>query len=237
MRIKRHWNNIRAAVQTATRRMKNPKPVSILVPVPDVPMQLVEKLQGLIKREVAKTGNEKRAYRVLGKMKNIDHRQKYASTRLEPSESTSWWGRRVREPKIKRQFPGVSIAIKRVHGNNTAQEQISYLCEKVRKHNAKYPKTMYLLLEPKAKAIGRDLLVMPKIDAPSVEEIIGSGDDITARGNAFFNRVEKATGTNKKQIGEASSYIFDATGIHHSNLLFLGIQNKKLVFMPLLDLA
>ena len=134
--------------------------------------------------------------------------------------------------------------IKRAH-DGSAKEHKKTVQQKVREHNQNYAKieTIYVLLMPKAHVISEDLIAMAKTNAPSVIEILGckawrrlkSGRQRTARGQKFFQELQAKHGVTKKQLREAATRLEERTGIYWGNILLLRVENRKFVFMPLVD--
>lgn len=178
--------------------------------------------------------------RFLGSMKNIDHRKDFPEARGIQKNSTHAWGRRVRELNISRNFPRTkSVVIKMAHSVG-AEGTIKTLSEKVREHNKRFGKENYVLLEPKAYAINRDVLAMAKANNPNIHEIIGSGrwqEDKTRRGKIFFKKLKNKYNVSEEQLETAAEQVFERTGIQRANLLLLGFKKGKFIFMPLVDIC
>lgn len=134
---------------------------------------------------------------------------------------------------LNRNFPEFgSIAIKHcVEGE--AQTTIDTIKRKVREHNEKSKPDNYRLFSPIAYAIGKNLIAMAKVNYPSVQEILS---DETARGTNFFEKMKRKHNITIEELENASNQIFKRTGIHSKDLFFLGVIDKKLAFMPTVDL-
>jgi len=172
--------------------------------------------------------------RWLGKMKSVDHRTKNF---LDHETSTSEWGYRVRQMDVSRNFPGTELVIKKTH-TFPANKKIKSVNNMVRIHNELYKPENYVLLAPKAYAIGENLLAMAKTNKPSLEEVLGSKKTPpTERGKNFFQKMKKKHKITEMQLRKAVRQVVDRTNIFENNLLFLGVKNGKFVFMPLLDLG
>jgi hypothetical protein len=213
---------------------------SIVIPVPDLPQALVERLRKIAEKQAKRQSGLDGLYAALGKMKNIDYRQHAIKLqRLNvPQISTSVWGRRVREMNVSRNFPGAKAVLKRTH-NEDAKETVKIMSRIVHKHNQTHLNEPYVLLEPKAHPIFGDLLLMPKIDVPSVLEIVDTGDGEiwqTMRGKEFFGKLQKQFGVTESDLRAAATRLSDNSGIDSRNVWLLGYADGKFVFMPMLDI-
>ncbi len=208
------------------------KPKSIVIEVKPLPKALVKRL------EKAAPVIEK----LLGSMKNIDHRKKllleifgsfgFIPKNL-PKKNITIYGRRVRQMNIKRNFPGVQLAIKANHFL-TSNEVIDNVKLWVAHHNSRYKNSDYFLLKPIAVAISGTLIAMPKIDAPNVKEILNKKQQ-TTRGWQFFNKLNKNFGVTKANLEEQQNLVRVRTGILSGNIWLLGFKNGKFVFMAMPD--
>ena len=207
------------------------------MPVRKLPKALVEILRKMVARQSQKAHPE-RIYRTLLLARNIDHR--YVSDRQHPQAIIKFMSR-VKVISVKRQFPQVGeVVIKKVHGGATAQETIDVINFRVKFHNERFKPKNYMLLKPNAYAIGEDLVAMAKTDAPAVAEILSVGEsygDVTNRGTEFFERLKKKYEIQQGQLRKAADEVRRRTNIAYCNLLLLGYQNGKFIFMPLVDIA
>ncbi|HIH21886.1 MAG TPA: hypothetical protein HA222_04490 [Candidatus Diapherotrites archaeon] len=222
-------------------REKQPKNILIQLP-PPLPKELVERLKANVIKAKALGHNPHFA---LGRMKNIDHRKTLAPGLSETN--TIQPSRRVREMNVSRNFPNTELVIKSVHAGS-AQEIVSIIERQVREHKKLSPKR-YVLVSLSAHAIDWNLIAMPKIEAPTVLEILGPSEEthlegITRRGTQFFKRLKRTCGITEKQLAAAFkewSRIEKKRGfteeefVQKNNLLLLGFSEGKFVFMPLLD--
>ncbi len=192
-------------------------------------------------------------YSFFDKMKNVDHRQllwRIGGTKAKPKYDFGW---RVRELNIARNFPGTEVVIKKVHGTRkerkiTAKEAIAIVKKRVRDHNWFYSPKSYKLLEPVAYAIGTEFVAMPKINAPSCEEIwlkihpeeirtlssAGNKSTVTKRASAMMKEL-KAKGIGKNQVENAIREISLNKEIRKHNVWLLGHEKGKFIFMAFLD--
>lgn len=172
----------------------------------------------------------------LGMMKNIDHRAKMRLTssglpKSLPKLDTEMFGRRVRQMRISRNFPGVQLAIKKTH-SSTAQGAIDLVKLKVKRHNENFKPNGYVLLEPIAYAISERLIAMPKIDAPNIPEVLSSP---TKRGRSLFSRIKKRFGISKQDLLQCSKHVIWHADIADHNLWLLGFEKGRFVFMAMPD--
>lgn len=207
------------------------------MPTKRLSVALVNRLRRLIQREEEKTGGSGRIYGLLGQMRNVDHRRN-ERPHLHTS-MTHLWGRRVRQMNVSRNFPKTKLVLKRVH-DGSAEKIIQELKDCVREHNKKFSATeeAYTLVEPKAYVIGEYLVAMSKTDAPSIDEILSEPDwsEETRRGQDFFKKINKAHNVTKEDLRAAFKRVLSRTGISNQNLLLLGFEEGKFVFMPLVDI-
>ncbi len=212
------------------------------MPVKKLPRKLVQRLKRLVKRENVKNqpsrdSDSLRIYSLLGRMKNIDHRRNDPLLGHAPREATGYFARNVREMDVSRNYPKEKLVIKRVHGG-TARETIKFVRNLVSRHNNEKKPEKYKLVMPKAYAIGENLVAMAKTDCPSIGEIIGGREYNTQRGETFLKEklgVEKfalsrASDELRKNLSE---YLID----YKSNIIVLGMNRGKFIFMPLVDMV
>jgi len=199
------------------------------MPTKRLPPELVRKLRNLF-TELSKQ-NPQTAYKLLGGMKNIDHRRQ--SIEL-PDTNTEMYGRRIREMNVSRNFPGVKLVIKRAH-NKSAQKTIDDIMKKVREHKImnRGKEIPYEFVAPHAYAIGAQLIAMHKVDIPSVYEI--RGEQPTERGREYFKKLKRKYGVTDEELELAKKHLVGQIGISSANILLIGVRNGKFVFMPLLD--
>ncbi len=222
MKVRKRW--VWPPPHFRARQIRKKKPSAILFEVKPLPAPLIQRL-----KKAAPLIEKK-----LGKMQNIDPRQDEVLLSDVPRDSTSRAGRRVRQMNIARNFPTVELAIRRTHSSNANQE-VTEIRKVVQNHNRQYKNKNYFLLEPIAEAISDKLIAMPKINAPSVSEILFKH---TSRGTAFFERLNKAFGVTQENLWASSHKVFSRTGsIVSVNLWLLGFKEGKLVFMAMPDVT
>ncbi len=202
------------------------------MPVKPLPRELVARLKRVgrkIGRETFKEGGNPIGPR-LGRMKNIDHREKDPRRMAFPTDTVGWGGR-VREMNISRNFPDVKLAMKRAH-HGTARETIVEIRKRVESHNAEYKPQEYVLRMPYAYAISRDLIAMSKTNAPSLEEVVRQANP---RGRKVLEMLQ-AQGFTLEKLRAVSQLVVKRTGWRDTNLLVVGTSKGKLLLLPLLDL-
>lgn len=181
--------------------------------------------------------------RYLGRMKNIDHR---SDLRNNSIESTSTWGRRVRQMDVSKNYPKTELVIKRTHkksvsdSDSNARRTVSFIRGMVKKHNSKYgAESGYVLIVPKAYAIRKDLIAMAKTDCPSIEEITGNPEDRTQRGKMFFEKIQEKYGVTEQQLDDKFNLLWRRirrAEPDKGNIVLLGYKKGAFIFMPLVDL-
>ncbi|MEE9323338.1 MAG: hypothetical protein V3U72_02210 [Candidatus Aenigmarchaeota archaeon] len=211
------------------------------MPVKELPPELVLKLRNTYTHL---EGNEKEAYRLLGRLKNIDPRNGPKA----PSTNTNWYGYRVREMNVSRQFPGTELVLKRCH-DFTAEETIKGILKRVRTHNKKYNPKNYSLTEPKVYPIGENIVAMSKIEGISFYDWSSMGGD---GGDNFdieykthiLRKFEKEEIT-QKRISKASEEIrtnFESVDFDYdegdivANMIIYGRRGNKLLVVPAIDM-
>ncbi len=198
------------------------------MPTRPLPKELVERLRRTAPR----------LERLLGKMANVDHRKRCIS----PADVESTGGR-VRELNVRKSSPEIPIVIKRDHGSS-AQETIEWVQNRVRKHNERIrmlppaERPDYILKKPYAYAISRTLIAMAKTDAPSIAEL--SEKNKTERGAKMLEKLRVKHGISASQIKDSKKALWwnfsdTANPPNSQNMLLLGVEKGKLVFMPLVD--
>ncbi|MDO8537722.1 MAG: hypothetical protein Q7S21_02455 [archaeon] len=193
------------------------------MPTKPLPQELIERLK--------KVGSRLR----LRRMKVIDHRKRERSLSTAKVEH---WGRRVRQMNVSKSFPQTELVLKYVH-DRSAKKTIEIVQQRVRKHNESFNPKRYVLSEPIAYAIAPKIIAMAKTDAPSVEEIL---EDKTERGQAFINELKSKLKVNpsiaERKLKRAFNELFRNTQgkIKSGNVLVLGYESGKIVFIPLVDI-
>ncbi|MDO8538732.1 MAG: hypothetical protein Q7S21_07685 [archaeon] len=199
------------------------------MPVKPLPMDLIRRLRRISHRLS------------LGKMKNIDHRQHEVSRAKTDVDNP---GRRIRQLDVSRNFPEEQVVLKKVHGA-PAKEIIEELKRIVREHNAKPHSPSYILLESIAYPISDEIVAMAKADFPSINETL---NQYTERGRKMFEVLRKemqkkskkkiADKDVKHELQEAVYWLRYNTKykLGEENVMLLGIDKGKFVFIPLVDL-
>lgn len=219
------------------------------MPLKPLPPKLVQRLKNTFGRAPQKTA-------MLQRMKNADHRQKEVLrvwdkmplTRLleKPARMEKiplgMWGGRVRQMNIARNYPGTELILKAVHpsfggAKYDAKATIGYVRKIVREHNKKYGDEKYKLLAPKAYAINPHMIAMSKTDAPNLQEVLPLfAESRTERGKKMLEELRKQ-GFTAKKIGGIASLAQRRTGIRDTNLLLIGAEKGRLLFLPLVDVT
>lgn len=205
------------------------------MPVKPLPKRLVRRLKEYARQGVLGSVS-------LGRMKNIDHRRDFPELKSIPGNNTGWWGRRIRQMNVSRNFPRIELVIKRTDGLD-AQLEVRQIRAIVRIHNEEKKPRLYKLVMPHAYAISRELIAMAKTNAPTVSEILWQ-HRITKRGEDFFQKLQKKSGrlwgrfkANKRSLKRAFKELKkNSYKLGQSNTLLLDYKNRKFVFMPLIDL-
>ncbi len=192
--------------------------------------KLVARLKLAVKKSNKRGKKLSRAHTALGKMSVLDYRKN--SFVQVPKTNIKHWGLRVRQMNVSRTFPGTELVIKKVH-DATARKTISVILSKVKKHNKKFRPRHYKLVSPKAYAIGKGLVAMSKINAPELDEVLNSK---TSKGRAMFREIKNELGLKRSELNFIGEEFWNRTGIKPSNILILGIEGKRMVFMPLIDI-
>ncbi len=196
-----------------------------------LPAALIARLQRAVAQERTKDASQNRVFRILGKMKNIDHRRKDSEAINALQTNVHVMGRRVRQMEIRRNYPQVKLAIKRSH-NGSATETIETLKTRVEFLKKRFEKQPFSFVLPPYEPIGPMLIAMPKINAPCITEILVQS---TRRGK-LMRRTLQATGF-PIDLLEKMSLELNEIGIWSQNLLVLGTENGKIVLAPLADIS
>jgi hypothetical protein len=201
------------------------------VPVEKLPPEIVERLRRVVVR-AGKRGHD--VYAALGELKNIDPRQNYPECTPIPGNDTENWGRRVRQVNIKRNLSDVEVVIKRVHGGFDAQQTIQDVHDKVAAHNERYPPEDYILMEPAADPIGKDLVAMPKNRGMSIMRLAYGENDDKER-VSMLKEMEK-NGVDLKKIREVKSGVYHRTRISGDDMTVEGVVDGKIILLPTIDI-
>ncbi len=203
------------------------------MPTKPLPPKLLHRVRGFVQYWEKRDPDS--LYRMLSRLKNIDYRSKSKHLTLpRNAAATEHFGGRVREFNVQRNFPGTELVLKRVH-DSSAKGTIEKIKEKVRHYNQKQKQTKpFEIREPIAYVVGKELIAMAKTDAPTVAEM--SEQFGTKRGHAKARELQKKYGISTEQFGAIAGEACAVVHISTKNMLLLGVENGKLVFMPLLDL-
>lgn len=225
-----------------------------LVPYRPLPLSLVARLRELSARDLAVSrsavrrgcGVRSRADSVLSRLKNIDPRRnvpRFTETgrpqrALQPGD-TRHWGGRVRQFDVSRNYPGVELVIKRMHGASAAKA-VRIIRGRVARHNARFKPTSYELVKPHAHPIRSNLVAMSKVDAPALDELFQNpkiaGITVVLRRRNDYVKLRDKHGFTDAQFKAAMRKVCSRTKISMENMLFFGVRRGKFVFIPLLDL-
>ncbi len=228
-----------------------------MMPKP-LPRRLVERLRRLAKKEQERKGNLDRGYRLLAKMENADHRAPAAYEGREGRERVWWFGDerfttgnitemptfRIRKLNAKRSFPETELVIKRIHGGTgsisdndkkKAEKIIEIIRDRIKKFGRPEKGRPFVLRELPAEAIAGDLIAMPKVDFPSVEETLEEWMP-TERGRKHLEKMMRRHKFTLEGYLTAANAASSASRFGFGNLLFVGVEKGKFVFMPLADL-
>ncbi|MFH1224892.1 MAG: hypothetical protein V1676_03735 [Candidatus Diapherotrites archaeon] len=99
----------------------------------------------------------------------------------------------------------------------------------------------YILRKPFAHAIGKDLIAMERTGCPSLREVLGDRlpyggtREKTIRGATFFEEIKKKHKVTDEELINATLEVCGRTDIDPDNMLLLGYEKGKFIFMPLLD--
>ncbi|MFH1663537.1 MAG: hypothetical protein ABH986_01870 [archaeon] len=205
--------------------------------VKPLPAELISRLKKAYARELQRKPKGKGALRALGRMKNIDHRKDWIArrifqlrTKINPRETKNWGGR-VREMNVSGNYSGTKLVLKRVHVS-TAEKVIASVKKRVEKHNQKHPNEKYLVLMPDVHAIGKKIIAMQKIEGV---DVLHSAFGRNPKRKKFINLLHE------NRISFMDYAVQKAKACRRlemrpEELMLVGLQEGKLVFMPLLDL-
>ena len=194
----------------------------------------------------------------LSRRKNADKR---TTDNAKHRKNITEWGYRIRRMRVGKE----NVILKVVH-SISAHRLIKTMSKLVDLHNKAYPKKSngYIILKPKAYAIGENLLAMSETNYPTVKEVL----ECTTRPNAntktvtFLKELAAKSGVNiqtfQKKLEEAHTALetrinhlaytekklapeFNARRLmrsffNYENVLFIGMKEGKFVFVPLMDL-
>ena len=211
---------------------------------------LVKRLQVLLAKDEKRQVPQVKKF--LARLKNIDHRDWLKNN---PAPTTSPYGYRVRALTVSRNYPEIGeIAVKRTH-TASAPAEIRIISSIVRKHNKIVKKASYVLKTIKPEALGQKLILMRRLDFPTIKEILGSTTSrnrVTERGRQFFARLNKMHRVSKKDLERAfielernMAYvrsIADSKGellewrFSRDQFFLAGFEKGKFVFVPVIDL-
>jgi len=197
-----------------------------LVPMKAIPRALVERLRAWV--EKGQGPEYSAAMEQLARMRIADHRR---GEQNAPFTDLSQWGRRVREMDVSGNFPNLKTVIVKVTDAHPAKTEIARVKGVVQAHNAKFKPKNYELRMLPAEEIGKDLVAMPKVNAPSLEEL---RQNRTKRARNFQNRAKKA-GFSVKEVLLAGRTLGKRTSSKEDRILFLGVKGRRFVFTLLID--
>jgi hypothetical protein len=181
------------------------------MPVKELPPELVARLRKAV--ENAERHNHS-PYRALSNLMSIDSRPPHQG---HSSFSTSEPGLRVRKLGVDRNFPGVEVAIKRLH-DYPPEIAISILTNAVRRHNMSHSPEDYELIEPKAYPLKDDLVAMSKEDCISMSRLV-SGPDVDLERQRWLGRLS-SSGFGLARLQRISSLLM-------SNVVLEGVKEER----------
>ncbi|MCX6799044.1 MAG: hypothetical protein NTW59_03050 [Candidatus Diapherotrites archaeon] len=213
-----------------------PRSTAILVRYKPLPKDLVTRVKRIVRRREAR-GAEGDIYRFLARTKNIDPRAG-ALDWIEPNPLDKMpVGHRVRELNVSRNFPGNRLVIKALDWpmgmkRPTAKEFVSELRRIAADHNKKYPNEDYTLLAPPVKAVGKELVAMPWLRAPSIQDLFPpKGEARTKESAVFLERFKEQTGVSEQRLLTAAGKASQRVGNELHNIWVLGVRRGKIIFM------
>ncbi len=189
----------------------------------------------------------KKLHRTAPKLEAVFHRLKTKDHRIGKNDPAlldaqlirqGRGGMLVRGLRVNRQFPHTRIVLK-WDQNGNARGTISAIAHKVRAHNQR-PHSGYYVVGPKAYAISQKIIAMHEVNFPSIEEVIGNASvpsfGKTKRGHAFLKRVSN-TGLTAEEIRRCADIATSRLDLNRKNIIIIGVEKGKPIFMPLLDLS
>ena len=195
------------------------------MPLHPLPKHLVQKL-----RRIHKHMGDRRLFKYLEPLENLDPRAHSEHSGHEPITLASF---HVRKLDVHRTEPSIKsgIAVK-WSDTQPATLPIREIRRMVKDHNSKFRPTDYEVLTPIGYAIGKQLIAMAKVDAPTLSEIMSG---TTARSRKITGKIYR----NHKLNGAKTRELFIRASrnlqIGPHQILFLGIKNGKAQLLPLLD--
>lgn len=200
------------------------------MPVKPFPLALVKRLRALVKYEVKRKGNETRAYKLLGRMVNVDSRAGSDFGKRAPS-GTFIYPWRVRELNVSKCFPETKVVIKRTH-EATALRTISFVNRNIKFFNSSFPKAPCRLLRLPMYAIGERLVAMPKVIYPTIKEVLGEKKEA----REFLEKLGRKHGLTLSEFERASVFLRRHSYFFLSNVLLVGYKKGQFLFMPLAEI-
>ena len=205
-----------------------------LVEYESIPKELVDRLKLLIDKY-----GEDKFLKKMNIFEVADDRFGIIFNNREFSDTENPGGR-VRMLKNIKEASGRKIIIKRIHEDDwaqTAQETLDVLKARVSYMQDKIPKDTRLVENP-GVAIGENIIVMPYINAPTIDQMTLSIDEkIMPERKKRFIKILEQNGISIEHFEKTARTHIDI-GTRPDNILFLGVDDdKKMVFLPLADLS
>jgi hypothetical protein len=183
--------------------------------------------------------------RFFSRLPSADHRN---PTSHHHRIFTAEYSYRVRELRVK----GTNgVVIKRVHDDDPLTI-LKTLRTIVDLHNKTHNDSSYILKKPVGHPIGEHFIAMSKVNAPSIGEML-PGKYETNRGKEFLKKLARETGLTTTVVEErlekaheslfkncetAKKQVYIPQGKYEflrTNVLVVGFEKGKFVFVPLID--
>jgi hypothetical protein len=214
-----------------------------------LPIDLISKL-----RKIAGTKHKTALRRKFMRLKNIDSRgvkEKEACFQGRLNESDfqrinlyfeqviSCAGKRVRELDVSKKYPALGkVAIKAVHSNiGRTMDAVGFVREieeRVDKANslAEKLKASWRVKKPFIYALNNELVAMAKTSYPEVSSLKKQ----LAKDDKKRKEFEKNYGVAFNVFENIVDGVSSSLGLHERNILFVGKEKGKFLFIPLADL-
>lgn len=208
-----------------------------------LPKRFVSSLRKLVRKS-----GESGFYGKMGKMLNMDERlateglenwykpQNLSQVDLSEEGNTDRPGFRVRlfeHPKSFRSLK-TNVIIKRLgRPDIRAPEYVKQLNRIVEAHNAARHNAGYILLKPRIYPIGKQLVAMSLTDAPNLGELRAGKTERSKRARA---EIEAKCGIGSERLLNEIQDVVGRTQIWHEDIVFVGLKNRKMLFIPYAEL-
>jgi len=215
-----------------------------------LPKKIVRRLRkAYSKQEAKQTKSEEtipmNAEKFFNRLPSADHRN---PTEHDHRRFNDVFGFRVRELNVK----GTNgVILKKMHSENPLFV-LTTLRQIVDRHNKRFTNEPYILRKPKGHPIGEHFIAMSKINAPSIGEML-PGKYTTKRGEEFLKTLAKQKNvsptelvrtleTAHQKLFQNCETVRQQMPLHYgsfeflrTNVIVIGIEKGKFVFVPLLD--